>query len=345
MEGGGAGASQTVSAIPGVSVRSMEIHGFTPDQVVSEGGNVWLVGATSPQSTGCKIESVNPSTLRTHRYSLIACGGYVTTGDNAIYLVAPTYERGTNDENLHIERFDPTTGGSVVMAPVIMTLVGSAIAHIAFAYADRSLWVRGYGSPGTPANGMVQVAPSTGVVLRTFSDDAWPILKDEPSVVGNGDTLWLASGLGATETMVASLSPGQANPTTVYSEDHSGGVEWLSSVQGQVWANIRTDRLAHLVLLSSAGAPLMESGSQLLGDAPLVSTGKDLWTSGVGANCLGPLEVWQVSRTTGKATVAVAVHTSANPCVAASGIAAAGRSAFLLIGSPSPVRLYRIGSN
>jgi hypothetical protein len=340
-----AGLPPQVSASPGYSVRSMEIIGFAPEHVVSEGGKVWVVGSSSPESFNhCIIESVVPTTLRTDRHPLAACGGYITTGGGAIYLAAITYERGTNNDLVHIERFDPTTGHSTVMAPVVMTLVGSSEAHAAFAYADDSLWFRGYGTPGTPSDDLVQVSPSTGAVVRTIADTASPLLTDEPLLLGNGDTLWLASGPG-TATAIATLAPGQAAPTQVYAESGPGGVQWLAAVHGNVWADVTNNGIPHLVELSPTGAVLQRAGPQLIGNTPLVSTDTTLWTSGVAASCNSPLQVWRVNGSTGRASATVTIHTSSDPCVVATGLATAGSFAFQLIGWPAtPARLYRIGA-
>ena len=243
---------------------------------------------------------------------------------------------------MHIERFDPATGHSTVMAPVIMTLVGSSAAHVALAYADRSLWFRGYGTPGTPSDDLVQVSPSTGAVVRTIPDSASPLLTDEPSMVGNGDILWMAGGPG-TVAAIATLAPGEAAPTQVYAENGPGGVQWLAAVHGNVWADVTTNGVPHLVEFSPSGTVLLRTGPQLLGTTALVSTGSNLWTSGV-VTCVNPIQVWQVNGSTGRATAAVKVHTSSNPCVVASGLANAGRFVFQLVGWPAtPARLYRIG--
>ena len=268
----------------------------------------------------------------------------ITTGGGAIYLTAITYVRGTNNDLVHIERFDPATGHSTVMAPVVITLVGSSEAHAAFAYADDSLWFRGYGTPGTPSDDLVQVSPSSGAVVRTVPDSALPLLTDEPSLLGNGDTLWLASGPG-TATAIATLAPGQQAPTQVYAENAPGGVQWLAEVHGNVWADVTSAGIPHLVELSPSGAVVLRAGPQLIGNTPLVSTGSNLWTSGVEASCNNPIQVWRVNGSTGHATATVTVHTSSNPCIVASGLASAGRFAFQLIGWPAtPARLYRIGA-
>jgi hypothetical protein len=102
-------------------------HRVRPRTCRLGGGKVWVIGSSRPESFNhCIIESVVPTTLRTRRYSLAACGAYFAIGGGAIYLAAISYERGTNNDLVHIERFDPTTGHSTVMAPVVMTLVGSA---------------------------------------------------------------------------------------------------------------------------------------------------------------------------------------------------------------------------
>ena len=340
-----AGVPPHVTVSQGYSVRSMEITGFAPEHVVSEGGKVWVIGSSRPESFNhCIIESGVPTTLRTRRYSLAACGAYFAIGGGAIYLAAISFERGTNNDLVHIERFNPTTGHSTVMAPVVMTLVGSAQAHAAFAYADDSLWFRGYGTPGTPSDDLVQVSPSTGAVVRTIADSASPLLTDEPSLLGNGDSLWLASGPG-TGTAIATLAPGRFVPTQVYAESGSGGVEWLVAVDGNVWADVTNNGIPHLVELSPTGALLRRTGPQLIGDTPLVIAGTTLWASGVAASCNSPLQVWRVNESTGRATATVTIHTSSNPCVGATGLATAGSFAFQLIGWPAtPGMLYRIGT-
>jgi hypothetical protein len=138
----------------------------------------------------------------------------------------------------------------------------------------------------------VQVSPSTEAVVRTIADSASPLLTDEPSLLGNGDSLWLASGPG-TATAIATLAPGRFVPTQVYAESGSEGVEWLAAVDGNVWANVTNNGIPHLVELSPTGALLQRAGPQLIGDTPLVIAGTTLWASGVAASCNSPLQVWR----------------------------------------------------
>ncbi len=333
-----------VSVAPGFTLRSLRITGFSPEQVVSEAGRVWLIGPSDPGSfSNCEIESVDPTTLRTRRYPLAACGAYVTVGGGGIYLSAIAGVRGTNNELVQIERFDPATGQSVVMAPVVMTLEGSSEAHVAFAYADDSLWFRGSGTPGTSENDLVQISPRTGAVVRTITDGTWPLLNDQPLLLGNGDTLWVGAGVGTTP-VIGTLAPNSAKPTQIYAESEPGGVQWMASVHGNVWADVADNGIPHLVEFSPSGSVLLRTGPQLIGDAAPASSDDTLWISGVVLTCNQPLRVWRVNGSTGRARATATVHTALNPCVAATGLATAGRFAFQLVGGAGSARLYRIGT-
>ena len=166
---------------------------FVPQQVVSEGGRIWLLGSTEPQSfTDCALEEVNPSTLATTSFPLPACAIDIVAGNGRLYLLTNAFVVHTAaTRQLRIEIFDTNSDRAKVLAPVDMTIIGSAIAHQALAYGDGSLWLYGPSSSGKAE--VVQILPATGTVLTATS--AVPAIGGVfPAVVANAGGLWLAGG-------------------------------------------------------------------------------------------------------------------------------------------------------
>ena len=96
-----------------------------------------------------------------------ASATYITAGDGLLYLVAETTSPANNVRAYHVEVFDPVTSQGQVLSPVVLSNVGSAIAHMGFIYGDGALWLYGYSYPAAePA--VVQISPATGAVERTI---------------------------------------------------------------------------------------------------------------------------------------------------------------------------------
>lgn len=330
-----------------VRVRSLTIPGpFTPQDIVSAGGKVWLVGSTGHDSatTGCTIESVDPASLRTRRYPLSECGLDVTVGGDQIYLGSLTHVTGTNTTQLRIERFDPATGQATVLAPVDMTLVGSSRAHTTMTYGDGSLWL-------WSGDQVDQISPSTGAVVRTVTVAA-STESGQPYMVAAEGGLWLAGGPGDSAT-VDRLAWGANAPSVAYAGPPHGSVLWLSAAGNRVWAAVVTYKdddqgiaTRRLVALDAAGRQVSDTSpvpSSLT--APTGSEGR-LWVLGSGgSSCSDPLQLWRIDGTTGAGKAVLTLHTTGEPCLANSGVTTAGQDVFALVGGgglAGPAVLYRV---
>jgi hypothetical protein len=75
-------ATSSKIAAAGLRIHTLQFPGpFVPQQVVAEGGRIWLLGSTNPQRyTNCAIEEVDPSTLTTRTFPLPQCAADVAAG-------------------------------------------------------------------------------------------------------------------------------------------------------------------------------------------------------------------------------------------------------------------------
>ena len=350
----------SVSTSDGATARSVGLPGFSPSDIVSLDHELWLVGrpsstsAGTTQATRCSVEEVDPATMRrVHRFPLEACGAYVVRGGRDIFLTVITNLSPTNPQSVRLERFDPATGRSVVLPPVDVTVSGSSRAHCELAYADGAVWFWGYGTPGTPGDGLVEISPSTGAVMRTLPSSVLPGDGLPRNVlVGSGQNLWLAGAPTGGREVIEVLGPGRTTPRVVY----SGGefIQWMSAVGGEVWAygytvhttpsNPANETTTHprLVEIGATGAvKVVPTSSTLAGDG-IVGSGSS--RVGSGWSCRGPLRVWKIDGRTAKVTPLVAVHTPYETCLGTSGLAVADHAAFTFLADEGfASRLVRIG--
>jgi hypothetical protein len=334
----------------GVKVRTDTLTGpFSPQQMVSAAGAIWLVGTMSSTNNqeSCAIESVDPATLRRQLYSLPGCGPDAAVAGGQIYLTNVTYVAGTNNEQLRIERFDTSTKQATVLTPVDLTVVGSGIAHTAMTYGDGSLWLWGY-SGAEGQDEVVQVSTTTGAVLRTVT--GVPVIGGtQPSMAFADGGLWLAGGPGGSPA-VKRLALGASKPSVVYMAPPDSAVHWVVASGNRVWASVNTFKdegrvLAwQLVALSASRHRVLRatSGHNFSLGSPVSST-DGLWAVGVGGSCEDPLRLWQINSVTGVSKSIVTLQKSDEPCSAGSAVAVSGRTVFAMVsdGAAATV-LYRL---
>ena len=136
---------------------------FAAQEVVAAAGKVWVPGQHGgefrhrlrPGRGYAGDHDVDPR-------SPAACASYVTTGDGRIYLVATQGLAAANVRAYHVEVFDPATHVAQVLSPVVLSNVGSAIAHMGFTYGDGALWLYGYRYPAADADGRAHLAHQRG---------------------------------------------------------------------------------------------------------------------------------------------------------------------------------------
>jgi hypothetical protein len=329
-----------------VRVRSLTIPGpFTPKDIVSAAGRVWLVGTVQRDiATGCAIESVDPATLQTRRYPLASCGDDVAVGGDQVYLATLNHRTDTNTTQVRVERFDPATGQATVLAPVDMTLVGSSRAHTTMIYGDGSLWLWN-------GDQMDQISPSTGAVVRTVTVAA-STESGQPYMVAAGGGLWMAGGPGDSAT-VDRLAWGANAPSVVYAGPPHGSVLWLSAAGNRVWAAVVTYKDDDQGIATRRLVALDAAGHQVSDTSPVPSSltapaGSDsqLWVLGsAGSSCSDPLRLWRIDGTTGGGKAVLTLHTTGEPCLTNSGVTTAGQDVFALVGGgglAGPAVLYRV---
>jgi hypothetical protein len=340
----------------GVRVRSVTFGGaFHPDQVVGTDGTLWLIGQNGAVSDSgrCHVARIDPVTVATVTYPLSACGMNVVAGGGALYLETEK-SRPDNSYLIHIERFSLATKTSTVLPAVAMTVFGSEIAHTQLAYVGGRLWL--YGT--TTGSRVVQVSPTTGAMVRTYSDVP-DIGGTEPLISsGPGGEVWLAGGPGGSPTpAVISRSPTVVAPVPVKGLSPGEGgstIEWMAPVGGNVWVGVAaaTDTLGqtsaplieHILKVDRAGAVIGRSRAEDFGSAPLSVAGT-LFSVGPGQSCADQ-PVWHVDVSTLRTTLATTLH-PADACGSEGSfryVAAAGGSLFVLdtTGSGTGAELYRI---
>lgn len=351
--GGRTSATRTATAGPAATrprIRSLTFAGpFAPEQVVSEGGKIWLVGSTgSSEDPSCAIEEVDPVSLRTETFPIPACGSYVAVGDGRIFLADGVFTGATDVTAFHIESFDTATGTGVVMAPIDISSTGTGYAHMAMTFAAGSLWLNPWGTD------VLEISPSTGAVVRTVT--GVPISDaGHPLIVGGGSGLWLAGGEASPATIYR-LDPGSGTPVVFAKGPSKSSILWLSAVGDRLWVEVGTYVdggrvvVTRMEAFTSSGRKVVETSPEKVGDLPAVSTGGQLWSSGVGTKCNGPQRLWRIDSRTGRSVVAATLRSPVAPCLFegdGSELAAVGQSVFVLdptSGSASASVLYRIRS-
>ncbi len=328
---------------------------FVPQQLIAASGRIWVLGSGAPRTdTRCGLEEITPATMATRMYPLPACAQGIAAGGGRVYLVTAEFVRGTAaTQRLHVDVFDPRDGKARILSPVVMSVLGSAIAHIDVTYGDGALWL--YGEQMLAGPEVVRISPATGGVTAMLEPVA-AIGGIDPAVAADDAGLWLAGGPGGPPG-VSWVRPGSGVSTTVFQGAVRSSVSWLSAVGGVVWAGVETygtgpspSVLTNLVELDEDGHVVVTSPSELTGDFPLVSTaGGSLWGLAYVGPCGHPEELLQVDRTTGSSQPSVALKSPAQSCdagVEGSQLAAVGRDVFALI--PTDVAgsavLYRVAT-
>jgi hypothetical protein len=353
---GAKGPHPRPAALNHLQVRSLRFSGsFVPQQVVAEGGRIWVLGSTQPQSyTACAIEDVDPATLKTTLYPIQACAVDITTGPGRLFLVANNFVPGTAaTRQLRIEVFDTTRHTSTVLRPVDVTLIGSAIAHQTLTYGDGALWLYGYGRPASPE--VVEISPATGAVMTATT--AVPGIGGVfPTVVANAGGLWLGGGPGGAPNLELIVS-GTSTPRQLYDRPRSA-IQWLSTVGGLVWADVLTfagqaqseNVQNRLLAFDTSGNLVVDSPPGQPGDFPLVKTSdSELWTLGVGGEC-STQQLITINPATGASRAVASLKTPIKPCLYGAGgfqLASVYESVFVLdptqMNGP-PSLLYRINA-
>ncbi len=314
------------------TIRSLTFTGsFSPQQVVSESGRIWLVGSTAPDNRNCVVEEIDPASLRRRTFPLPACGSYLAVGGGRIFLADGVFTGVTDTTAFHVESFDTATGRGVVMAPVVIATTGTGYAHMAMTYAGGWLWM-------TPwSDEALEISPSTGSVVRTIT--GLPTSTGgHPLIVGGPGGTWSAGGAGS-PLIIDRIDPRSTTPAVVYRGSRSSSVLWLSPVGDRVWAEVGTyvdggrAVVTRLVAFDSSGKRVLETSPEESGDLPVVGSGGELWSVGSGARCDGPQRLWRIDSRTGKSVAAATLPSPVAPClVAADGseLAAVGDSVFVL---------------
>ena len=300
-----------------------------------------MLGSTKPQSyTHCAVEEVNPSSLATRTFPIPQCAVDLAAGNGHLFLAYNTWVPNTAaTRQLRIEVFDTRTHRASALAPVDMTMIGSAIAHQTLAYGDGSLWLYGHSSSSSGNAEVVQISSTTGTVLT--STNAVPAIGGIfPSVVANAGGLWLAGGPAGAPT-IELIHPGSVPTQIPVGPPSETSIHWLASIGKLLWADVQTVQdgpspkvTLRLIGLDSSGKQTVSSPLEQTGDVPLVRTSNsELWTVGVGSRCNGPQSLIEVSPQTGISHTALTLKSPINPCLyGANGslVASVNRSVFVL---------------
>jgi hypothetical protein len=330
-------------------------HPFIPMQLAATADRIWVLGTTSPHSdtaTDCDLEEVAPTTMATRSHPIPACATDIAAAGGRVYLLASEFVPGTAaTRQLHLEVFDPRSGEARVLSPVVMSIVGSGIAHTAFAVGDGALWL--YGPQMLAGPQVVRISPQTGMVTATF-ESVPEIGGIYPTVAADGAGLWLGGGPGGAPGLVW-VPAATAPATTVYAGSSRSAILWLSAVRNLVWAGVadyagtgeRTTVVTHLVAVDGQGQVAVSSPSEQIGNFPLVPTpGGHLWSLSVAEACKGAEELVAVDPATGSTHPAVALKAPPEACNdadAGAQLAALGHDVFALIptGTVGSSVLYR----
>lgn len=332
-----------------LAVRTMNLTGsFSPQQMVSASGKIWLIGTVTSgrNSLSCAVEEVNPISLRRQLYPVPGCGPDVAVHGREIYLTDVAYVKHSNNEQIRIERFDTATKRAAVLAPLDMTLGGSSIAHTAMTYGAGSLWLWGY-AIGT-GNTVAQISPWTGAVVRTIIGVP-NIGGIQPSMVVVGDGLWLAGGPGGSGT-IERVTPTSSLPSVVYTAPAESTVQWVAASGTRVWAEIISFQdegtkvtTMHLVALNANGPEAARVWPFSVTAAP-ASSNTLIWAVGnEGSSCETPLQLVRINGATGADQSVLTLRTTGAPCTAESAVTVSGQSVFAMVASSSTSTvLYRV---
>lgn len=350
--GGSSPAARPGPALPDrVAVSTIPLPpGFVPGQVVAGAGKVWLLGDLG---AGCGLVEIDPASGRSTRFPLPACGNWMAAGRHDVFVAAGE-EDGPNPAHVRLERFDFATGRAVVLAPVVLTTIGTGIYHLGMAAGDGEVWLTSWGAT------VEQISSTTGVVVRTVAGQPMSGGGHPVMAVGPGG-LWVAGGVGPGSAL-SLLAPGARRLRSVLTGPASSSVLWTAAAGGKVWADVvsydeHDGRIAstRLVAFDGAGGRVLESPAEQLGEVPPVALDGALWTigtgtgTGTGSGCRGPERLYRIDPAGGRSAAVATLRTPVEPCLTLrpgqSQMAAAGGDLFVLepTGSVSPAGvLYRI---
>ena len=325
---------------------------FVPLQLTAGAGRIWVVGSNQPGTfTHCQLEEITPSTLATRFFSLPACPTDIAAVDGKVDMVAAAPGVSGNTYEMHLEVFDPLSGQAQLLAPVVMGIVGSGIAHTNFVAGAGLLWLYGYQASGhAGGEQVVGIEPLTGSVAVTVTDPP-EIGGIFPALAVNAAGRWFGGGPGGPPGLVWSRPDGPK--TMVFSGPARSAILWLSAVGDTVWAGVddygrgeRPSNVTHLVAVNRRGHVVLSTHPELIGDYPLVPAAGRLWSMAWVGSCGDPAELVEVDASTGVSHLAEALPAPAGVCNDAdtgSQVAAVGRDVFVLIptGDSGSGVLYR----
>jgi hypothetical protein len=322
---------------------------FQPDQLVTTGGQVWLVSSDSDAGSGCRIGRLRTKTLALTSYQLSTCGLNVTAGPGAIFLETTVANVRSETYAIHIERFSTSSHFSKVFPTVSATMfLGSDIAHTQLAYVDGSLWFYAWLPAGAE---VLELSSETGAVERVFHSVP-QIGGAEPIITGAGDKVWLAGGAGSGADFLRVDARSGAS-RVVHLPGRYASVYNLASVGSSLF-------LLYLIYPSSPGSAAaalpshvarFNKNGELQGVSPneqiatwLVPLSGRLFAVGPGNSCKPPALVQEVNELTLRTSVMAKLSPPGGPCTSDSAyraVGAAGDSIFVLFGG-SPATLYRV---
>ena len=317
-----------------VSSRSFN-EGFSPDQVVGAGGQVWLVSSGNGNGTGCRMGRLGPTTMALTTYPLAACGMNVTAGPGAIYLEVPVAEVKSETYAVHIERFSTSAHTSVMFGTVSATMfLGSGIAHTQLAYADGLLWFYA-NERGQPE--VLQLSPSTGAVERRFTSVP-QIGGAEPLIAATPGYVWLAGGAGSGADFLR-IDVHSGATRAVHLAGRYASVYDLIGTEGRLFMLYLayppgTGSTSHIGSFSPSGGQLARSPSERVGTW-LVPLGGALFSGGPSGTCSGPsLSIWRVDKQSLQTSAVAELHPPGDPCINQGfrPVATAGNGLFVLSG-------------
>jgi hypothetical protein len=333
------------------SVRSIDYGGsFHPAEIVGASGALWVTGSRGgdPLTGPCAVERIDPAQLAPVAYALSACGMNIVAGQDHLYLET-VEDSPDNGHAIRIESVSTADETSTVFGPVVMTVVGSEIAHTQLGYADGWLWLYGY----TDGPEVVQISPTTGAVVRTVTDVPG-IGGTEPIIAAGPGGIWLAGGPG-----------GPGGPAFILSSPTAGGVirefpaappsrtvEWLAAEAGRMWigeadapVGPHPSPTEHIVVVNRSGDVLQRSPVEDYGSAPVTVAGQ-LWTVGPGGTGCATQPIWRVDRASLRTSVITTLAPPSDPCLTPSfrSVTTAGGALFVLDGAGGSAAevLYRV---
>jgi hypothetical protein len=335
-----AGTSLGASRTP--ALHTVHFSGsFVPQQITAAASSLWILGSTSPSTfTDCALERLDPSTLEAQSYALPQCATGITSGNGRVYLLVNQVQPNTNTRDYRIEVFDPATLSALVLPPVVLQNIGSAVAHTDLSFGDGSLWLYGYALGGK--NEVVQISPDSGDVENTIGN-APEIGGVYPAVVGDSAGEWLGGGPGAPAGLEwVHAGTGTATNMTLVTGGRSGSIVWLSATAGRVWAGVAryggapgtTIVTTRLVALDEEGHVAVRSPWESVGLYPVVATPDGhLWDVEYPARCGGSETLLEIDPSTGVSRAAARLNASPAACNdedAGSELAAIGSEVFVL---------------